>query len=134
MRYERWRILGAEMQVRLHDYMARLSTDMKHRAFHARAVDQAGGFHVALQPNVMKPQILSKLVRLSARISVVNQKQTEIMRQHVANGTTNEHPGVKCIANDPTLNDKEKEQLTSMYIEAVSEQPMSQILGEKHAM
>jgi 3'-phosphoadenosine 5'-phosphosulfate sulfotransferase (PAPS reductase)/FAD synthetase len=134
MRYERWRILGAEMQVRLHDYMARLSTDMKHRAFHARAVDQAGGFHVALQPNVMKPQILSKLVRLSARISVVNQKQTEIMRQHVANGTTNEHPGVKCIADDPTLNDKEKAQLTSMYIEAVSEQPMSQILGEKHAM
>tara|TARA_Y100001970_G_scaffold289479_1_gene420024 strand:- start:3224 stop:6664 length:3441 start_codon:yes stop_codon:yes gene_type:complete len=134
MQYERWRVLGAEMQVRLHDYLARLSIDMKHRAFHARAVDQAGGFHVALQPNVMKPQILSKLVRLSARIAIVNQKQTEIMREHVANGTTAEHPGVKCIASDPTLNDKEKAQLTAMYIDAVATKPLSQILAEEHAM
>ena len=134
MQYERWRVLGAEMQVRLHDWLARLAIDMRFRSFHARAVDQAGGFHVALQPNVMKPQILSKLVRLSARISVVNQKQTQIMREHVANGTTAEHPGVKCIANDPVLNDKEKQQLTAMYINAVSEQPLSQIFDEQHAM
>ena len=92
--YPRWRALGAEDALRVRDFLYRLSCDMDARAFHARAFDPAGYNRVALQPNVLKPKHLEKMVRFASQLTVDSKRKADAFAMLVAQGREMEHEGV----------------------------------------
>ncbi|MEZ8292367.1 hypothetical protein AB6D11_00790 [Vibrio splendidus] len=98
-----------------------MSTDMGARAFHARSVDPVTFNRVLLQPNVLKGRYLTKIIRYASQLTVDGEAAAQVMRDHVANGTTSEHPGVQDIQNDPSMSDSLKASFLEMYIEGAQE-------------
>lgn len=130
---ERWNILGQEEALRLRDFMFRLSTDMKARALHAKAYDKVTFGRIAMQPNVLKPRYLEKLVRLFAQLSIISERRAADFRELIAQGKTELHPGMIEIQQDPTLNAKARRRYLQMYKEQ-AQKPQIKIFSERHAI
>lgn len=118
-RLTRWNVLGAESALRVRDYMFRLAGDMNARAYHARAYDATGFSRVAMQPNILKPAYLEKIVRYAAQLTLDAYRIASEFKTLVAQGRELEHPGMQCIANDESLNPKTKRAMLQMYREGV---------------
>lgn len=132
---ERWRVLGVENTTRLRDYLFRLSTDMNARAFHARSYDPTTYSRVALQPNVLKPQSLEKVVRYAAQLTLESIKASEEFTKLVAAGQEMTHPGMQDIANDMTMHPKVKRAFLEMYREALLDaRKLNYLFDREHAI
>ena len=132
-KYERWQVLGAENALRVRDYLYRLSCDITARAFHARAIDPTGFNRVALQPNVLKPKYLEKMVRYASQLTVDSRKHAEWFSQLVREGREMEHPGYRDIAEDEMIPPKAKKAFLEMYKECAQE-PIFTSFSEAHAI
>ncbi|MEZ8735774.1 MULTISPECIES: hypothetical protein [unclassified Vibrio] len=130
---DRWNILGQEEALRLRDYMFRLSANMRARALHAKGYDSVGYGRIALQPNVLKPRYLEKLVRLFAQLSILSQQRAAEFRQLVAEGKEHTHPGIIEIQNDVTLNAKARRGYLAMY-KAQAVKAQINLFSERHAV
>lgn len=113
--YPRWNALGAEDALRVRDWLFRLSCDMDARALHARAFDPTGYNRVAMQPNVIKPKHLEKMVRYASQLAIDSKQRAEAFKQLVAEGREMEHPGYADIANDTMIPPKAKRAFLDMY-------------------
>jgi 3'-phosphoadenosine 5'-phosphosulfate sulfotransferase (PAPS reductase)/FAD synthetase len=131
--YARWNLLGAEDALRVRDYLFRLSTNMKARAFHARAFDPAGYNRVALQPNILKPRYLEKMVRYASQLSVDSLEHAKMFAQLVAEGREMEHAGYRDIAEDAMMPPKARKAMLEMYKECAQE-PIFTSFSERHAV
>lgn len=128
--YARWNSLGAEDALRVRDWLFRLSCDMNARALHARAFDPTGYNRVAMQPNVLKPKHLEKMVRYASQLAVDSQRRADAFKKLVAEGREMEHPGYADIANDPMIPPKAKRSFLAMYKEFAQTQiftPFSEV-------
>ena len=129
----RWGRFG-DANNRFRDYLMRISTDVKYRAFHARAYDPASNNNVFLQPNVLKTKILEKMVWYASQISV---DYTQIHQEALSlykSGNIDKDVGVVDIENDSTLLPSVKAQYKRMYIARLIERPMYELFSEKHAV
>jgi 3'-phosphoadenosine 5'-phosphosulfate sulfotransferase (PAPS reductase)/FAD synthetase len=131
--YVRWNILGADSALRVRDYLFRLSCDMGARALHARSFDPAGYNRVTMQPNVMKPKYLDKMVRYASQLTVDSIKQAEEFKALVAEGREDEHPGYAEIKQDINIPPKARKAFLEMYKECAQE-PIFTSFSEKHAI
>lgn len=131
--YPRWNELGAEDALRVRDYLFRLSCDMRARAFHARAYDPSGFNRVVLQPNVLKPKHLDKMVRYASQLTVDSQARAAHFRGLVAQGKEMDHPGYRDIAEDVNIPPKAKRAFLEMYKECAQE-PIFTSFSEEHAL
>lgn len=132
-KYVRWQVLGAENALRVRDYLYRLSCDMTARAFHARAIDPTGFNRVALQPNVLKPKYLEKMVRYASQLTVDSRKHAEWFSELVREGREMDHPGYRDIAEDEMIPPKAKKAFLEMYKECAQE-PIFTSFSEAHAI
>jgi 3'-phosphoadenosine 5'-phosphosulfate sulfotransferase (PAPS reductase)/FAD synthetase len=128
--YERWNSLGAEDALRVRDWLFRLSCDMDARALHARAFDPTAYNRVALQPNVIKPKHLEKMVRYASQLAVDSKNRADAFKKLVDENREMEHPGYAEIANDMMIPPKAKRGFLAMYKEFAQKQlftPFSEI-------
>lgn len=130
--HKRWEALGATDALRFRDYVWRMSNDMQARAFHARAYDPAGYNRIALQPNILKPKYLEKLVRYGSQLSLDSIKRAEEFKQMLVDGTADQHPGIVDIKTDMTLDAKTKAMFIDMYTD-LAQQPVYKCFSLKHA-
>lgn len=134
-RLERWRVLGVENATRLRDYLFRLSTDMSARAFHARAYDPVTFSRIALQPNILKPKHLEKIVRFAAQLTLESIRVAGEFKALVQSGREMDHPGMQDINSDPNLSPKIKRAFLEMYKEAVQEpRNLNYLFDQEHAL
>lgn len=131
--YPRWRALGAEDALRVRDFLYRLSCDMDARAFHARAFDPAGYNRVALQPNVLKPKHLEKMVRFASQLTVDSKRKADAFAMLVAQGREMEHEGYRDIYEDTMIPPKAKKAFLEMYKECAQE-PVFTSFSREHAL
>lgn len=131
--YPRWLELGAEDALRVRDYLFRLSCDIGARAFHARAFDPTGYNRVALQPNVLKPKYLEKMVRYASQLTVDSKNKADAFKALVEQGREMEHPGYRDIAEDVNIPPKAKKAFLEMYKECAQE-PIFTSFSEEHAL
>lgn len=128
--YARWNSLGAEDALRVRDWLFRLSCDMDARALHARAFDPTGFNRVAMQPNVMKPKHLEKMVRYAAQLAIDSKNRAAAFKKLVEEGREMEHPGYADIAGDMNIPPKAKRAFLEMYKEFAQTQiftPFSEV-------
>lgn len=132
---ERWRVLGADSALRVRDYLFRLSTSVKARAFHARAYDPTGFNRVALQPNTLQPRYLEKLVRYASQLTVDSIRAAAAFKALVDAGRELEHPGYREIAEDPFMPPKTKKAYLEMYRECAQDpKNLNWLFSEEHAL
>jgi 3'-phosphoadenosine 5'-phosphosulfate sulfotransferase (PAPS reductase)/FAD synthetase len=129
----RWGRFG-DANNRFRDYLMRISTDVKYRAFHARAYDPASNNNVFLQPNVLKAKILEKMVWYASQISVDYTQTHQEALSLYKSGNIDKDVGVVDIENDSTLSPSVKAQYKKMYIDRLIERPMYELFSEKHAV
>ncbi|WP_162771796.1 hypothetical protein [Vibrio cholerae] len=131
--HERWNYLGQKELLSIRDFMYRLSIDISQRAFHAKAIDQVAYNRIALQANILKPEALETLVRLFSQISILSAERAEEFRNFVETGNAEQHPAIKEIKSDLSLNAKARRAFVEMYIEE-AQKPLIQLFSEKHAI
>lgn len=132
-RYARWGRFGDSTH-RFRDYIVRIASDVKYRAFHARAYDPATNNNVFLQPNVLKASVLEKLVWYSSQISEDSKKiHLEAVARHKA-GEMDNDIGIQDIINDSTLSVSVKKQYKAMYIKRITAGPMFSLFTDEHAV
>lgn len=131
--YPRWRVLGAENVLRVRDFLFRLSCDMDARAFHARAYDPVCYNRVAMQPNVLKPKYLEKMVRYASQLSIESHRNANEFRKLVEQGREEEHPGYADILSDINIPPKTKRAYLEMYKEC-AQMPLINLFSEAHAI
>lgn len=132
-RYPRWRVLGAENAVAVRAYLYRLSANMGARAFHAKAVDHVGFQRIMLQPNILKPQFLEKMVWFASQLSIESQEQANHFAVLVKQGREMEHEGYRDIATDPSLTEKVRRQFLDMYKQE-AQRALLTCFSERHAL
>lgn len=116
---KRWQVLGVENTQRLRDWLYRISSSMSERALHARAFDAVTYNRIALQPNILKPKHLDKIVRFASQLTQDSISHSEHFKTLVEQGRQDEHEGVSCIKNDMSLPPKIKKAFLEMYQEAL---------------
>ncbi|PSV00375.1 hypothetical protein [Photobacterium kishitanii] len=129
----RWAALGQEEALRVRDLMFRLSTDMNARALHAKAYDPVGYNRIVLQPNILKPRHLEKLIRLFSQLSVLSQDRAAEFKVLVEQGREDEHAGIQDIKSDLTLTAKARRRFLEMYKEQ-AQRPLINLFSLKHAL
>lgn len=132
MQYARWKRFGDDV-LRFRDYLVRVSTDVRFRAHHPRAVCGVTS-NVYLQPNVLKAQILENLVYFAAQITQKHQRIHEEFCLLMAEGKRNSDVGVIDILNDPALVGDVKSQYLEAYVDRMSSKPMLSLFTEDHAV
>ncbi|SHH55236.1 adenine nucleotide alpha hydrolase family protein [Ferrimonas marina] len=132
-RYPRWNVLGAENALRLRDFLLRLSASPEARGFHARAFDPTAYNRIALQPNMLKSRWLDKIIAYAAQLTVDSQNAAADFRQHLENGTLDQHPGYADILNDPLLSEKTRAGMLDMY-RSQAVRPMFRLFSMEHAV
>ena len=131
--YPRWARFGDET-MRLRDFMVRVSSDVNHRALHARANDPVCNGNVFLQPNILKAKTLEKLIRYASQITVKSRAiHAEAMKQNALNNMHNDI-GVKDILSDNSIPNSIKEEYKEMYVARLLEKPMFELFTEQHAV
>lgn len=131
----RWRVLGAENTLRVRDYLFRLSIDMDARALHARAYDPVVFNRVALQPNILKPRYLEKMVRYAGQLTLDSRIAANEFKNLVQNGREMEHEGYRDIAEDQFMPPKTKKAFLEMYKECAQDHECLNVLfSDKHAI
>ncbi|MCE2571664.1 hypothetical protein [Motilimonas eburnea] len=128
----RWGRFG-DATSRLRDYVARVTSDVNARIYHPKAYDPAANNNVFLQPNVLHPRILEKLVWYAAQISEDSVKIAAQFKALVDQGRVMEDEGVQDIINDTSMSDKVKADYLEMYI-ARLQSPMWEMFTTKHAV
>lgn len=132
---KRWSVLGSDSALRLRDYMFRLSASMDARAFHARAIDPAGFNRVVLQPNIIKPKHLEKIVRYAAQITLDAKRIAAEFKKLVSEGREMEHAGYREIAEDIYLAPRTKKEFLAMYRECAQDPTaLNYLFTEEHAI
>lgn len=131
--YQRWNSLGAEDALRVRDWLFRLSCDMDARALHARAFDPTAYNRVAMQPNVIKPKHLEKMVRYASQLAIDSKNRAEAFKKLVEEGREMDHPGYAEIANDMMIPPKAKRGFLEMYKEFAQTQLFTPF-SETHAV
>ncbi|MEG3765028.1 hypothetical protein [Alteromonas sp. 14N.309.X.WAT.G.H12] len=131
--YQRWNSLGAEDALRVRDWLFRLSCDMGARTLHARAFDPTAYNRVAMQPNVIKPKYLEKMVRYASQLATDSKNRAEAFKKLVKEGREMEHPGYAEIANDMMIPPKAKRGFLEMYKEFAQTQLFTPF-SEEHAV
>ena len=96
------------------DFLYRLSCDIDARALHARAYDPVGYNRAALQPNVLKPKHLDKIVRFASQLTLDSIRIAKEFKALVAEGRELEHEGYRCIYDDPNIPPKTKKAFLEM--------------------
>lgn len=119
--YVRWTSLGSENSLRFRDYLFRLSADMDARAMHARTIEHSGFCRVGLQPNVLKPKYLTKIIRYASMLTVDSMKIADDFKKLVEQGRELEHPGYREIYEDPYLPPRTKSAFLEMYKECAQD-------------
>lgn len=131
----RWRVLGAENTLRVRDYLFRLSIDMDARALHARAYDPVVFNRVALQPNILKPRYLEKMIRYAGQLTLDSRIAANEFKYLVSQGREMEHEGYRDIAEDPFMPPKTKKAFLEMYKECAQDPECLNVLfSDKHAI
>lgn len=128
----RWGRFG-DATSRLRDYIERVTADVQSRIYHPKAFDPAANNNVFLQPNVLHPRILSKLVWYAAQISEDSVAIANQFKKLVEQGRVHEDPGVMDIQNDTRISEKVKADYLAMYI-ARLQQPMWEMFTTQHAL
>lgn len=131
--YARWGRFGLST-LRFRDYIVRVSSDVKYRAFHARAYDPSSNNNVFLQPNTLKASVLEKMVWYASQITVDSREIHEEALAKYNAGLIDTDEGVLDIMSDKTLQPKVKKQYREMYIARLIEKPMFELFTERHAI
>lgn len=131
--YPRWASLGGDKALAVRDWIFRLSTSSKARAFHAKAIDEVGFNRIALQGNVLKAKYLEKMVWHASALSVESKQKADHFKSLVSQGREMEHVGMQDIANDDSLTSSVKRQFLEMYKE-VAQTPLYECFSERHAL
>ncbi|NQZ48694.1 MAG: phosphoadenosine phosphosulfate reductase family protein [Moritella sp.] len=132
-KYPRWARFG-DSTLRFRDFLQRISSDMDHRAFHARAYDPMTNNNVFLQPNVLRAKTLEKMVWFAAQITIDSRDtHSEFVKSYNA-GTIDADVGVVDIMSDETLSENVKLQYKEMYVNRLLQKPMFEMFTEKHAI
>ncbi len=133
--YKRWDSLGVTNALRVRDFMYRLSESYEARALHARSVDSVAYSRVGLQPNILKPKYLEKLVRYASQLTLDSIKISKEFSELVKANRVIEHPGYREIAEDSSLPPKTKKAFLEMYVEGVQDpKNLNYLLSEAHAL
>ena len=132
---KRWQVLGVENTQRLRDWLYRVSSSMSERALHARAFDAVTYNRIALQPNILKPKHLDKIVRFASQLTQDSISHSDYFKTLVEQGRQDEHEGVACIKNDTSLPPKIKKAFLEMYQEALLDpKNLNYYFSEIHAI
>jgi 3'-phosphoadenosine 5'-phosphosulfate sulfotransferase (PAPS reductase)/FAD synthetase len=131
--YLRWGRFGDATQ-RLRDYIVRISSDVDHRAYHARAYDPAANNNVFMQPNTLKAKTLEKMLWYAAQITEDSRAVHQEFTARYQAGDIDNDPGVLDIMGDTSLSMNVRVQYKEMYITRVLEKPMFEIFTEEHAV
>lgn len=132
-KHARWARFGDSTQ-RFRDFIVRISSDVKYRAFHARAYDPSTNNNVFLQPNVLKASVLEKMVWYASQITEDSKAiHLEAVKRFEA-GDMDADVGVMDIMQDNTLSASVKEQYKEMYIKRLIKAPMFALFTEQHAV
>lgn len=132
-KFNRWGRFG-DYTLRFRDYLVRISSDIKYRAFHARAYDPSANNNVFLQPNTLKAATLEKMVWYASQITEHSRAIHKEALDKYNKGLIDEDIGVIEIMNDHTLSVSVKQQFKDMYIARLIEKPFFEIFTEKHAV
>ncbi|WP_024608530.1 hypothetical protein [Pseudoalteromonas sp. TAB23] len=134
-KYKRWDSLGVTNALRVRDFMYRLSESYEARALHARSVDSVAYSRVGLQPNILKPKYLEKLVRYASQLTLDSIKISNEFRELVKADRVIDHPGYREIAEDSSLPPKTKKAFLEMYVEGVQDpKNLNYLFSEAHAL
>lgn len=107
-------ISGNMLKVR--NYIMWVAQDIQYRTFHSRAVDHTTGA-IALQPNVMRSEILEKLIWYMTQITFEDQIRAERFTSLVEQGKELQDAGYRDIMTDPLLNEDDRTVLAEAYLE-----------------
>jgi 3'-phosphoadenosine 5'-phosphosulfate sulfotransferase (PAPS reductase)/FAD synthetase len=131
----RWKALGIDNALKVRDFLFRLSTNVNARALHARAVDSVGYNRVALQPNILKPKYLEKMVRYASQLTIDSQRHAKEFAALVREGRQMDHEGYRDIANDPNIPPRTKKAFLEMYSECIQDpENLHALFSEEHAL
>lgn len=132
-KYARWGRFG-DATLRLRDFIVRISSDVKYRAFHARAYDESSNNNVFMQPNSLRSKVLSKMVWYAAQITVDSRAIHDEAVRAYQSGQIELDVGVQDIMQDSSLSQGVKEEYKQMYIQRLIEKPMFEMFSEQHAV
>lgn len=124
----RWGRFGDSF-TRLRDYFIRTSVDVQYRAFHPRAMCSVTN-NVYLQPNVLKANVLEKLVYFGAQMTEDYKHAHLDFKACYERGDI----GVKDIMNDTSMSFKVRKQYRDAYIARMLKSPLYDLFSEKHAV
>ncbi|MGN2715652.1 phosphoadenosine phosphosulfate reductase domain-containing protein [Aliivibrio fischeri] len=128
----RWGRFGDSF-TRLRDYFIRTSVDVQYRAFHPRAMCSVTS-NVYLQPNVLKANVLEKLVYFGAQMTE-DYKQAHLdFKACYERGEIESDIGVKDIMSDTSMSFDVREQYRDAYIARMLKSPLYDLFSEKHAV
>ncbi|MUJ20358.1 hypothetical protein [Aliivibrio fischeri] len=127
----RWSYLQGGMS-KLRDYCEYVSNNGNYRYSHPRAIDTVTNY-VALQPNVLKPEISYRIVHLAAQITRDDQIRANTFKKLVEAGNPELDPGYRDILEDKLLDDISKFELLEMYREEAVN-PLYKLFTIEHAV
>jgi hypothetical protein len=107
-------ISGNMLKVR--NYIMWVAQDIQYRTFHSRAVDHTTGA-VALQPNVLRAEILDRLIWLLTQVTFDDYERAQAFSALVADGQEMKDVGYRDIMADPLLDNEDRKALAEVYLD-----------------
>lgn len=107
-------IAGNMLKVR--NYIMYVAQDIKYRTYHSRAVDHTTGA-IALQPNVLRAEIIDKLMWLLTQVTFDDHERAERFKMLVSQGKEMEDKGYSDIMTDSSLSEEDRRELAEVYRE-----------------
>ncbi|MBD1389464.1 hypothetical protein IC617_08495 [Neiella sp. HB171785] len=119
---------------KVRDYIFSVSQDVRHRTYHARAIDTETG-HVVLQPNVLNAMTIERIALYLMQLTDDDAKRAEHFKGLVAQGhaALMTDPGYADIMTDPELSLEDRDELRQVYVEG-AQQHLINILGVEEAV
>lgn len=100
--------------VKVRNYIMYVAQDIRYRTYHSRAIDHTTGA-IALQPNVLKAEILAEIIWLLSQCSVQDAERAQRFSELVEQNREMEDPGYRDIMTDETMDAADREVMATTY-------------------